>query len=604
MKRILFSLLLCFGLTTGWSQAPYQFNFQAVARSASGNPMTNTTVDFRLSIVQGTPGGMAVYTETQTTQTNNFGLANLVVGTGVTTLGDLSELDWTNGPYFLRIELADNGGNYLLVGNSPLMSVPYALHAKTSEQALSAGPTTLQEAYDGDNTIVTDEEPVIIGGNAGFLSTGTFGEGNIPIEGDGVRMMWYPRKAAFRVGRQSFSTAWDDANIGFNSFASGLNNRASGSASTALGAFTTALGESSTAMGNSTMASGESSTATGFNTTASGYASTAMGSNNTASGASSTAMGFATSASGTGSTSMGLNTTASGYASTAMGVLTMAPSYAETVIGSFNTLYTPASATTMNENDRLFVVGNGTEFNNRSNALVILKNGRTGVGNSSPQDLLHIGTGTGATMRIGSNETIEDAGVFLLDFNATLRPQTNNSRSLGNSEKRWSAVFATNGTINTSDARDKNDIAELTYGMDAIRKLRPVTYRWNDPNLGRDKKIGLIAQELLAVIPEVVMTEELVADDETSAPTWRSANRLGVYYSDLIPVLVKGLQEVDQKIEATDAAGLQIRVKELEEANNMLQAQYANVQAENAAIRAQFNTILDRLNAVEREARP
>jgi hypothetical protein len=450
--------------------------------------------------------------------------------------------------------------------------VPYALHAKTSEQSLSAGPTTLQEAYDGGNTIVTDEEPVIIGGNAGFLSTGAVGSGSIPIEGDGVRMMWYPGKAAFRVGGQFFSTALNDNNIGEYSIASGVNNRASGSSSTAMGVDNYSLAYTSTAMGD-------------FNF-ATAYSSVALGSFNAAQGVSSIALGG--------------HNLASGEYSIATGMHNIAPSFGESATGMYCTSYTPAN----NSNDRLFVVGNGTSIDNRSNALVILKNGRTGVGNNSPQDLLHVGTGSGATMRIGSGETIEDAGVFLLDFNATLRPQTNNSRSLGNSEKRWSAVFATNGTINTSDVRDKNDIVELTYGMEAIRQLRPVTYRWNDPNLGRDKKIGLIAQELLAVIPEVVMTEELVADDETSASTWKSANRLGVYYSDLIPVLVKGLQEVDQKLEATDAAGLQSRVKELEEANNVLQAQYANVQAENAAIRAQLNTILDRLNAVEREARP
>lgn len=140
MKRFLLLILVVFGLTTGWAQAPYQFNFQAVARNLAGNPMTNATVDFRLSIVQGDPEGAVVYIETQNTQTNNFGLANLLVGSGVADLGSLATLDWMAGPYFLRIELADNDGNYLLVGSSPLMSVPYALHAKTSEQAGPQGP--------------------------------------------------------------------------------------------------------------------------------------------------------------------------------------------------------------------------------------------------------------------------------------------------------------------------------------------------------------------------------------------------------------------------------------------------------------------------------
>lgn len=585
MKHYLLSFLLCVGLSAGWSQVPHQFNFQAVARNASGSPMTNTTVDFRLSIVQGTPGGMAVYTETQATQTNSFGLANLVVGTGVTTLGDLSTLDWAAGPYFLRIELADTGGNYLLVGNSPLMSVPYALHAKTSEQSLSAGPTTLQEAYDGGNTVITDQSPFVIGGDAGFLSTGTIDSGSIPIEGNGVRMMWYPGKAAFRVGRQTTSGMWDDANIGVSSFACGQNTTASGGFSVALGGSTTASGGLSIAVGQGSSASGLISTAFGYTTLASGSESTAMGAFTTASGQRSTAMGS--------------NTTASGGRSTAMGWGTSAISFAEVAMGAYNTEYVPGSQTSFAGIDRLVVVGNGSSSSNRSDAMVIMKNGNTGIGNSSPQNLLHVGTGTGSSMRIGSGETIEDGGVFFLDFNASLRPQTNNTRSLGNSEKRWSAVFATNGTINTSDARDKNDVAELTYGIEAIRQLRPVTYRWNDPNLGRDKKIGLIAQELLAVIPEVVMTEELVSDDEAVEPTWKSANRLGVYYSDLIPVLIKGLQEVDHKLESTDTATLQNRVKELEEANNALQTQCANVQAENAAIRAQLDAILYRLSAVE-----
>jgi hypothetical protein len=144
MKRSILLLFVVFGLTAGWAQAPYQFNFQAVARNLAGNPMTNTAVDFRLSIVQGDPEGTVVYVETQTTQTNNFGLANLLVGSGVADLGSLATLDWMAGPYFLRIELADNDGNYLLVGSSPLMSVPYALHAKTSEQAGPQGPPGAQ----------------------------------------------------------------------------------------------------------------------------------------------------------------------------------------------------------------------------------------------------------------------------------------------------------------------------------------------------------------------------------------------------------------------------------------------------------------------------
>ena len=127
------------------SQAPFQFNFQAVARNLDGSPLTNQNVGFRLSILQSSPVGEVVYQETQSATTSNFGLANLIVGTGDIEIGDLSTLDWEAGPYYLQIELdAENSGNYLLVGTSPLLSVPYALHAKTSEQAGPAGPQGAQ----------------------------------------------------------------------------------------------------------------------------------------------------------------------------------------------------------------------------------------------------------------------------------------------------------------------------------------------------------------------------------------------------------------------------------------------------------------------------
>ena len=123
------------------AQSPFQFNFQAVARNLAGNPLTNQSVDFQLSVLQGAMDGTAVYVEEQTATTNNFGLANLLVGAGSATLGSLSAVDWANGPFFLQIELdIQNGEGYQLMGTSALASVPYALHAKTSEQAGPEGP--------------------------------------------------------------------------------------------------------------------------------------------------------------------------------------------------------------------------------------------------------------------------------------------------------------------------------------------------------------------------------------------------------------------------------------------------------------------------------
>lgn len=110
----------------------------------------------------------------------------------------------------------------------------------------------------------------------GFVAKGTFGSGTIPATGSGVRIMWYPKRAAFRAGLVGGSE-WDDANIGTASVALGDNTKASGSSAFAAGSLTTASGASSVAFGDSTTASGPSSVAFGFGTTASGFFTTALG---------------------------------------------------------------------------------------------------------------------------------------------------------------------------------------------------------------------------------------------------------------------------------------------------------------------------------------
>lgn len=105
-----------------------------------------------------------------------------------------------------------------------------------------------------------------------------------------------------------------------------------------------------------------------------------------------------------------------------------------------------------------------------------------------------------------------------------------------------------NGTINTSDARDKSNILGLKYGLEQIMKLRPVSFTWKDHKI-QDTKLGLLAQEVQEIIPEVVVDHETKRDEKTGELIKVPANRLGIYYSDLIPVLIKGMQEQQAEIE-------------------------------------------------------
>ena len=293
---------------------------------------------------------------------------------------------------------------------------------------------------------------------------------------------------------------------GLYSLASGENTTASSYRSTAMGNNTIASNENSTAMGINTNASGNSSTAMGNSTTASGTNSIAMGSNNTASGTSSTAMGRGTVASGSYSTSLGeLSTasgsrslaagqhasataansiaighaaTASGYGSialggegnesaglysTAMGRYTKAHSVGELTIGSFNTNYNPVGgASTWDALDRLFVIGNGTSQNSRSNAFLVLKNGNT-----------------------------------------TINGQLNVN---GN-------IFASGAIISQSDVRYKQNINSLDNALEKVLKLRGVSYNfkveeYSSKKFPADTQIGFIAQELLEIYPQLISKDK------------------------------------------------------------------------------------------------
>lgn len=136
MKTLLNILLIFFwSCTAVFAQIPEMINYQAIARDANGNLLADRAVTLRLSLLEGSASGSAVYTETHAATTNSYGLFTLKIGDGTTTSGDFSTIDWGANSHFLQVELDPNGGSaYAIIGTSQLVSVPYALTAKTVEQ--------------------------------------------------------------------------------------------------------------------------------------------------------------------------------------------------------------------------------------------------------------------------------------------------------------------------------------------------------------------------------------------------------------------------------------------------------------------------------------
>jgi hypothetical protein len=155
MKKILLSLVAAATLSfSSFGQAPEGFKYQAVLRDAGNTILNNQAAGMRMTIQQGSIGGTSVYSETFATTTNGYGLVNLEIGSGSVVSGTFATIDWSAGLYFIETAVDVTGGtNYEIMGTSQLMSVPYALYAKTSGNGQGpAGPQGIQGPAGVDGT--------------------------------------------------------------------------------------------------------------------------------------------------------------------------------------------------------------------------------------------------------------------------------------------------------------------------------------------------------------------------------------------------------------------------------------------------------------------
>jgi uncharacterized protein (TIGR02145 family) len=123
------------------AQSPNKFSYQSIIRAIGGQALTNQSIGIRLSILQGSDNGTAVYVETHTATTSGQGLVTLQMGGGNVQSGTIAQIDWANGPYFVKNEIDPEGGSsYSISGTTPLLSVPYSLFsANGMEKGTQAG---------------------------------------------------------------------------------------------------------------------------------------------------------------------------------------------------------------------------------------------------------------------------------------------------------------------------------------------------------------------------------------------------------------------------------------------------------------------------------
>ena len=186
MKKIILiiTLILSFGI---FAQSPEGINYQSVIRDNSGMVLPNTSVGIKIGILQGSATGLAVYEESFTPTTSDFGLVNLVIGSGLVISGDFTTIDWSSGPYFLELSADETGGaSYVLLGTQQLMSVPYALHAKRSDSSIN------DEVDDADPDPTNEIQDItLVGTNLSISSGSTIDMKQVQIDSAGIAEYGY-----------------------------------------------------------------------------------------------------------------------------------------------------------------------------------------------------------------------------------------------------------------------------------------------------------------------------------------------------------------------------------------------------------------------------
>ena len=143
MKKF-FSLVSAVLLSASlWAQAPQSFSYQAVIRGGNNVLVANKPVGMKISLLQGSEKGTAVYVETHKPTSNDNGLVSIAIGGGIKDASStaFASIDWSKGPYFVQTETDPTGDvNYTLITTSQLLSVPFALYAANSQPGPKGEP--------------------------------------------------------------------------------------------------------------------------------------------------------------------------------------------------------------------------------------------------------------------------------------------------------------------------------------------------------------------------------------------------------------------------------------------------------------------------------
>jgi hypothetical protein len=528
------------------AQSPNSFKYQAILRDGNGNIKASASANVRIDILQGSTTGTNVFAETFSAQTNAFGLINLEIGKGTLISGNISNIDWSNGLYFIKISI-----DGVEMGISQLLSVPYAKYADKAGETdplfkisvannIKSSDTARWSAksnFNGDYNSLANKPTILnndlnntatgysaLKTNSGYynaaygyeaLKSNLTGQSNVAI-GDRALNLNTSGNLNTAVGSEALqmdTSGYSNTAIGATALisnTSGMDNTATGSEAL----FSNTTGNNNTAVGEDALLHNS----TGFSNVAIGvkalYKNTVRG-NLVAIGDSAlynenaTALG-ALGSQGNYNTAIGskvLYSNTTGYSNTALGFNTMVNNTG----GCYNT-----------------AIGFGT-LNNISTG-----NYNTAIGpNAGPSDGTLSNTGafgylaapSASNTMVFGNSNVTGWGFGTAPGGVAIKVGSNNTNGNG------AALTLAGVWTNASDSTKKYNIQPINYGLKEVLKLRPVSYQMKGSGY---QDIGFIAQDVKLILPELVYGKE---------------GEMTLSYGQITAVLTKAMQEQQKEID-------------------------------------------------------
>jgi hypothetical protein len=580
-------------------------SYQCVIRNTVGALVTDQSVALRISILQGTTSGTVAYSETYNPnpQTNTNGLVTIEIGSGIPVTGSFSDINWASGPYFLKTETDPAGGtNYTIVGTSQLLSVPYALYARTAENGslwLRNNPNIYFNT--GRVGIGTSDPATYIHGHGSPVTSRGQLSLSSPV-GQDIFLSFYEASTFksylwFNIADQDLRlqnvTSGDlnlnpyGGNVGICTNTPGYTLDVSGNinytgtlyqnGSPFAASWANITSKPTTISGygitDAVTITGDQ-TITGIKTFNSDllvnrlniglgkgavYDNTVVGSQafeSNTTGGGNIAIGFralADNQTGGANTANGYSAlyhNSGGSQNTAIGSRALP----NTGSGSSNTAIGCTAGFNASGNQNVFLGYQAGFYETGSNKLFIDNQGRISESDARVKSLIYGVFDVNPANQILTINGNVGIGTVTPNYKLDVRGTIGNNTTLYHSDIRW-----------------KTDVRPLKYGIKELLELNCVRYLWNAndyPEMGFDEglQFGFIAQEFEKVIPELVKSDK--------------EGYKSIDYVKLTPVLVEAIKEQQKQIESAEQENQQIK-SELEELKTLVSKLIANKTVQN-----------------------